>query len=467
MTMVAMTMTINNYRSSLIMSHKSLTVLKSKDCNYGSICDSTFDVFDRAINNVNKSSNDIITKFKLVEPYIVNLWRCLLKNESDPDIRMIKLASIISLYPHVILSDKSSIRPYIGHYCAFYYTSIYQTYMTSTLMGKGRVKYDKLNSLSYAYMMHGYDNMSKEQQLILEPYIVKEEFNNMFSVIHFLNFMKSKYSYVKGNHTLIDFMNSYSGWTKDAIKEDTHSLPPIYTDAYQRGCNCICGTTAICNMLRILSTRERISAPPDYYLVIDHTSEESCHIFLRYKDINFETTNDTLVIEAMTPIGIIDHLIKIIAASTNIQIQLDVGKAYSVVDAKHLDKIIISEHVQRNSYAFSFWHETGYLDDPSQDLSVIGRWGVSAAETFTRLLRLIKSFRGSSHLWKVVDEHMRNVIGRGLRMYIGKDVASNVTYSGHTAPEAAKKLCNYLSTLKSKDMNIVKLHLALKSVVDC
>ena len=437
---------------------KSLKSLKGTHCEFDTMCAEVFQALDAEMS---KPSANLLTKLQRVESNIVQVYECLLETETDPDIRTIKMASLLGTSRNAVRLDLSNI-PYLGQFCTFYYTSLYQTYVTQVIGHSGnkglekKYKDDRRKARDFAIMSLG--SLPKQLEDIIKN---EAEYNSFYDIVLFLDFMKKKYSYITPNYELTDFLMSYSKWTEAGFSDkkvytpSVENKPSLYGEHYNRGCNCICGTVAITSMLRLLSTRDRISADSeDITLVDDHTSDSGCHIFLRWKNINIETTNDSILISDEGPFGIMVHMDKVLSNSEHIQkAKLDEGDAYSIVPGNKLEQMLINEHVVRNDYAFPYWHSRGHLADESQDLSVIGRPTVSAAETFVRTLRLLETFPTSKHLLDSIIGHIQVVANPSARFheYIGGDMRQNPppTYEGQNAVQAGCALSKEI-TRRSK-----------------
>lgn len=449
-------------------SAKSVKALMDNyQCEFDTLCNKAFNEFDTELHN--QTGSRLVNSIVAVEPKLVNLYLCLKKSEPDPDIRAIKLASLFGTTSAVLANKMPSNMPYLGQFCAFYYTSLYQTYINQKigLIGSSKVLADLNRSYStkrervYDYFAVNFKTFTKPLQDLIKA---KADFYALYDIILFLDFMKRKYSYQKPNNALTDFVMSYSNWVDNKfISGIKGQLAPIYGKEYKRGCNCICGTIAITTMLRLLSSRGRISADPDSFLLVDdQTNTDNCHIFLHWKNINFETTNNIIIIKDDTELGHINHFMTIVSNSMSIQSNLDMKGAYKILPAAtELENVIIANYVTLNPLAFKFWHRAGLLEEHSLDMTVIQMQGTSMAELLYRIHRLLARFATSTHLINLIIyrlQEMWSVGGLGAQVQREWDMDPKPVYKGLNAVEAGSKLMDKLVVLSIKYKNNEKLH---------
>lgn len=460
------------------MSLKKISDLKRPLCEYDTICNEAYNKLDRYILTLD-SSVSLETAIADMEPIIVELFGCLIETETEPEIAAFKFDSITHLAELLITSKtRESIGPHIADYCAFYYTSIYQYYLNKirgisghATLGKVAAKYERERAAA---------RETSENDVLLEG----DNYNTMYDIVKFLDFMGSKYSYRANQRTAVDFLLSYSKWSGHTVSAELtnidgdRDLPP-YMKMYTRGCNCFCSSVTIGTYLAIFARRNRLDLDPSRLMFIDdHTS--GCHVYLLYKfpyrgnDVPFliETTGDLLKIPASRNINY--HIEYLLYISNT----LAVGKsATSEVPISKLPYLVLRERLITNDRSsrdftdekFTEWHSKGYLDDESMDWMVITQGtNVNGAELFYRINRFMDQFSESQILWKTVNTTFRSLksitTGGDMKRYTQQHSKRGREYKGVTITESIHSILKKLS-MSSKSGHIVAAESFLKSMI--
>ena len=444
------------------------SLMDNYQCEFDILCNKAFNALETELRS--HVGSRLINSIVAIEPKLVDVYLCLKKSELDPDIRAIKLASLFGTTSAVIANKLPTNMPYLGQFCAFYYTSLYQTYINQRIGINGssktlddlNMKYSIKRERVYDHFAKNFKNLTRSLQSLI---VAKADFYALYDIIMFLDFMKRKYSYQKANNAMTDFLVSYSSWVNDKfISGAEGQLAPIYGKEYNRGCNCICGTVAIATMLRLLSSRGRISTDPDSFLLVDdQTNIDGCHIFLRWKDINFETTDDALILKDDTDLGHIKHFMDILRISVSIQSDLELNGAYKILPGSDMENVIIANHVGHNPLTFKFWHNIGLLDEDSHDMTVIQMQEISMTELFYRIHRLLVRFSRSIHLIDIIISRLQNlwsVGGLGAQVQREWDIYPRPVYKKLNAVQNGKKLMDELVALSGKYKDNKELHAA-------
>lgn len=359
-------------------------------------------------------SSKIIPNIDDPEKALIQLVKCLNDAGLDANIKGIQLSIILTVIKILQENDELKtnqknelLQVILPEYCTAYSYSTYADFYVKVLKSdqysqeKNLIKEEISNiSLEKSYLK----NFQDSQKLI-----------NILHIINALGrYIHTNSSYIKGNYSLIDYINERLMWDNDQKKftgkyqrGQKKIPPPIYVEdlLYQFGCNCFCRTVLMGTLLKILASNGRLDLHPDQIYYVHQGGQQNCtdsHILLAILiDGHPNDLSNYLYVESTydaSTQSIEKNIINYLTFSIQTFLKSD---TFHITNAP-IDLIVISEYLNRNPLSFNVWldYAPDLLEHEIFNNILIFSKRISETERFARIYTELSLYINSSTMWK-------------------------------------------------------------------